>query len=78
MLTDFGISGKLRPKQSFDNKDNVGYDEAEDDKEYDIVGTICFMAPEILLKTGYDYKVDIWALGITAIQIATGKVSHYF
>lgn len=37
------------------------------------VGSICWMAPEIALNLEYNYKIDIWSLGITAIEIANGK-----
>jgi len=34
------------------------------------------MAPEMLCSKKYNQKVDIWALGITGINIATGKVPY--
>ena len=37
------------------------------------VGSLCWMAPEVALGKDYDKKVDIWSLGITALEIAHGK-----
>lgn len=35
-------------------------------------GTYEFMAPEILENQGYDYRVDIWSLGILLYELLHG------
>ena len=40
------------------------------------VGTLNFMAPEVLSKTTYTSKVDVWSLGMTMIELWTQKVPY--
>jgi len=58
-LTDFGLSKIL---------------ETEDDKAFTICGTPQYLAPEVILKKGYDKAVDWWSLGCVMYEMLTGKL----
>lgn len=55
-LGDFGLATRM--------------DEA--DRKYTLCGTPNYLAPEILLKTGHSYQVDVWSLGCIVYTLAVG------
>ena len=38
-----------------------------------VLGTPLFMAPEVLSRRPYSYKVDMWSLGVIAYELLVGK-----
>lgn len=57
-IGDFGYAAQLTTDRNMRNT---------------VVGTPSWMAPELVTGTKYDCKVDIWSLGILAIELAEGE-----
>lgn len=40
-------------------------------------GSILSVAPEMLISEAYDYKVDIWALGVVLYELLSTRLPFY-
>ena len=57
-LTDYGCSKRLISLSNYGNTQGVG--------------TVIYMAPEILKGEEYNYKVDLWSIGIIIYSLYFG------
>ncbi|KAK8863687.1 hypothetical protein M9Y10_011376 [Tritrichomonas musculus] len=59
-IADFGLSTRL---------------EYDDQRRFTVCGTPNYLSPEILCSSskGHSYEVDIWAIGVCAFALLTGK-----
>eukprot|EP01094_Clydonella_sp_ATCC50884_P029584 TRINITY_DN9310_c0_g1_i1.p2 TRINITY_DN9310_c0_g1~~TRINITY_DN9310_c0_g1_i1.p2 ORF type:complete len:177 (-),score=54.56 TRINITY_DN9310_c0_g1_i1:148-678(-) len=57
-ITDFGYGAQINKEQ---------------DKRKSVVGTTYWMAPEVIKAESYDFKVDVWSLGMMAMECFEGQ-----
>ncbi|NXP71911.1 PAK3 kinase, partial [Ramphastos sulfuratus] len=61
-LTDFGICAQTTPDNS---------------RRRSVVGSLHWMAPEVVREQPHGPKVDIWSLGITIIEMVEGTPPYF-
>lgn len=61
-LADFGVSQQYKTMENIQAKN--------------FIGSPLYMSPEVLRKSTYNQKTDIWSLGITVIEMAEGAPPH--
>jgi len=61
-IADFGVAHKVK---------------SDRDKLKTMAGSPYWFAPEVITADSYDNKVDIWAVGIVAIEMAESRPPHY-
>lgn len=61
-LIDFGLSEVM---------------ETDDQILFEPCGTPAYAAPEVILRTGYGYSIDIWGLGVLLYAMAAGRLPYY-
>jgi len=57
-IADFGFSCLVDPEKGLNQ----------------FLGTICYMAPEIISRKKYDLAVDVWSIGVVSFMLLSGKM----
>ena len=61
-LADFGVAAQISGTLA---------------KRSTVIGSPMWMSPEMIVDGSYDFKTDIWSLGITAIELAQFNPPHH-
>lgn len=63
-IIDFGCSVKLKSKRA-------------KCKNFKYIGTLRYLAPEVLRKIPYNFKADVWSVGMTLVEMINGEVPYH-
>ena len=72
-VLDFGVADRL-PPTDVDAVTRTHDSRLGSRKVQDLVGTLAYMAPEVLRGEGATRQSDIWALGVLLYEVASGRL----
>lgn len=53
---------------------DVGCAKHTESRTFTIIGTPYYMAPEVICGKGYNYLIDLWAVGVCLFEFLSGYV----
>ena len=57
---------------------DFGWSIYTEEKRMTFCGTLDYVSPEVVSGKDYDFKVDIWSIGVLTYELVTGEIALFF